>query len=64
MMEIACTSNTYTFLHTSKISLEMIRENNKRKTIKRSPSIPIKNGSQEKINLNQFTQKDYDELYS
>ena len=42
----------------------MIRENYKRKTIKRSPSIPIKNGSQEKNDLNQFTQKDYDELYS
>ena len=64
MMEIACSSNTYTFLHTSKTSLEIIRENYKRKTIKRSPSIPIKNGSQEKKDLNQFTQKDYDELYS
>lgn len=61
---IAFTSNTYTFLHTSKTSLEMIRENNKRKTMKKSPSIPTKNGSQEKNNLNQFTQKDYDELYS
>ena len=61
---IACTSNTYTFLHTLKTTLETIRENNKRKTIKRSPSIPIKNGSQEKTDLNQFTQKDYDELYS
>ena len=61
---ITCTSNTYTFLHTSKTTLDTIRENNKRKTIKRSPSIPIKNGSQEKNDLNQFTQKDYDELYS
>ena len=61
---IACTSNTYTFLHTSKTTLDTIRENNKRKTIKRSPSIPIKSGSQEKNDLNQFTQKDYDELYS
>lgn len=61
---IACTSNTYTFLHISKTTLETIRENNKRKTMKKSPSIPIKKGSQEKNNLNQFTQKDYDELYS
>ena len=61
---IAFTSNTYTFLHTSKTYLGNIRENNKRKTMKKSPSIPIKNGSQEKNNLNQFTQKDYDELYS
>ena len=61
---IAFTSNTYTFLHTSKTYLGNIRENNKRKTMKKSPSIPTKNGSQEKNNLNQFTQKDYDELYS
>lgn len=61
---IAFTSNTYTFLHTSKTSLENIRENNKRKTMKKPPSIPIKNGYQEKNHLNQFTQKDYDELYS